>query len=184
MNTETLPEHTRADLVTLEWLKSNALRVPFKPGLHESTFAWVRVNESGYITHASKKDITTLAYLVGNGCLEPCHAECGMAFLELQHAFRARTGLKSNSVYLAQYLAVSGEASSDDTCEAYEHIFNALGKRKQKVIEYACLQPCDVKSGVQSSAGINIYRESFDSLLQASDEVWQALKAKRLAEAA
>lgn len=166
-------------VVNEQWIKRHSIHVPFAPGIYESSSAWVKIGNQGEISQAAEKDLSILMFLVKGGWIEHCHIDCALSFMELKHAYTSKSYYKSNSIYMAK-LNDAVNIRREDVERAYEFIIKTLGKKGQKIIEYACDNACDMKSGCQTESANNVYRQAMERLLKASDEIWLTIQSERL----
>lgn len=169
-------------IVNKRWIEMHSIHIPFAPGVYESSSAWVKIGTKGEIAQAAEKDLSILMFLLNGGWVEHYHIDCALSFMELQHAYLSKSTYKSNSIYMAKFNDLVS-IGRDDIEKAYEFIGREIGRKGQRIVEYACTHPCDIKSGCQTAEANNVYRQAMDMLLKASDEIWRTIQDERLKNA-
>lgn len=172
------------DAVTQQWLTQHQIRIPRVPGVHESSSAWVKVNQRGTIVAAGKKDRTVLSWLIARAVLGRIDEEYGIAFLTTRSAFRGSLDAVPSSLY-DRIIAQGGVVSGADNAALYQQVCRDIGRDYRRAIEYACDtpfisdRPNDEKDEGNAKLRHFNYRPAFSALIKSFDEAIRQLSERR-----
>lgn len=124
------------DIVTDQWLSSHRINIPRATGIHQSTSAWVRVDNKGTIVAAGVADQRVIAWLVHKQILNSSDVDYAIAYVTCRDAHRRCRKERGYKSALDLQLAGSS-VSCEQGAEIFSLMRRQLGAKYTEIIEYA-----------------------------------------------
>lgn len=134
----------------------------------------IRQNGEGRIIGAESRDETIAFILIQKGFLEQFHLSYGLTLLDLRKAIYSRLEAKSNAIYISMLSdAPVGTRMAE---RMYDEIIREIKLPIARIIFRACTISYLEDAAVNNIGGLNAYRQSFEKLVKAADEVIEKIK--------